>query len=367
MRCHELNPNRKFIQFNDLVIDNYEMLGSADLSGGFKMQSQSYSYGHGSYAPQKTRQHFSREQSLSLTLHLDYRKLQRDQRKFYKDYIRLNIIYSGKLWAIEGDQLIWTQAYVNDFSETYTMDRHTVSLDLSFVLYEGFWHKADTRKVFLQPYRACHFLDTLNFQESNECQECCSACHTPRLVPCPKCVSECQFLSAEYSLCHLKDQVAHDFYNHCGPSYQIIYNCEAGRKIWGDELMWGHKLCKVDTCKTVIAGQFYSDTVLDTKKVTITLTGTWIDPIITINKNSMQLLGHYTGVITITSEDEIFYLEKGTECCEGEVEINIDQLLPLEGNTFWFTIHHGMNSVLVENGGCCDMACVYIKEDRITI
>lgn len=138
--------NRKYIQFNDLVIDNYEMLQSADLSGGFKTGTTEYSFGHGSYANFKAKQQFSLEQSLSMTLKLDTRKLSCDQKKFYKDYVFMNIVKAGKLWAIEGEQLLWTNAFIKDFSESYSMERHVVNIDIDLVLYEGIWHKADTKK-----------------------------------------------------------------------------------------------------------------------------------------------------------------------------------------------------------------------------
>jgi len=83
---------RKYIQFNDLVIDNYDMLASANLSGGFKTSTIPYSFTHGSYAPLKGRQQFSTEQSLSMTLKLNTKKLSCDQRKFYKKYVQQNLI-----------------------------------------------------------------------------------------------------------------------------------------------------------------------------------------------------------------------------------------------------------------------------------
>ncbi|MHC5215192.1 hypothetical protein ACYSNR_00885 [Enterococcus sp. LJL128] len=355
---------RKYIQFNDLVIDNYDMLKSADLSGGFKSATIDYSFGHGSYAPFKSKQQFSKEQSLSLTLNLDTRKLSCDQVKYYKDYVFMNLMSAGKLWAIEGEQLLWTNAFIKDFSESYSIDKYTVSLDVDLILYEGIWHKADSRKVFLQPYSACDFADCLDFREVDECIDCCVACSLPAQKSCPRCICECDFLNAENSLCELKKEIASDFYKQCGDTYRIIYNCEAGSKIWGDEKMLGEKLCKSSVDDGTIAGQFYSNTNTDSENVTITIDGKVKDPIITINGNSMQILGEYEGLLTITSSGDIFYQEK---CCPEVFSIDVNNLKILDCSTFGFVIHQGMNSIIVNTNDCCGMVCVYVKVDSITI
>lgn len=354
---------RKYIQFNDLVIDNYEMLQSADLSGSFKTTTSEYSYGHGSYAVFKGRQHYSAEQSLSMSLKLDTRKLSCEQKRFYKDYVFLNIMKPGKLWAIEGEQLLWTNAYVLDFSEAYAVEKYSVNIDIDLVLYEGVWHKADPRKVFLQPYMACNFAECLDLREE-ECSDCCVSCIKPMNQPCGKCICECDFLSGDFSLCNLKKDIAHSFYGQCGDSYKIIYNCEAGKKIWGEEKMLGHKVCKEEACKSIIAGQFYSHTIVDTENVLITLVGSMKDPVITLNGNTMQIIGEYTGRLTLTASGEIYYLED--DCCQ-EVSIDINNLLIPEGSTFGFTVHQGTNGIIVETHTCCDMTCIYVKEDRLSI
>ncbi|MCB5951821.1 hypothetical protein LI951_07070 [Enterococcus sp. BWT-B8] len=355
---------RKYIQFNDLVIDNYDMLQSADLSGSFKATTADYSHGHGSYAVFKARQHLSAEQSLSMSLKLDTRKISCEQQKFYKDYIFLNILKPGKLWAIEGEQLLWTNAFVKDFSETYAMEKYSVTIDIDLVLYEGIWHKADPRKVFLQPYQACNFAECLDFREEDECTDCCVSCVKPMKQPCAKCLCECDFLSEEFSLCGLKKELTQHFYSQCGDSYKIIYNCEAGKKIWGEEKMLGHKICKLDNCKNIIAGQFYSHTLVDTENIIITLIGSMKDPLITLNGNTMQILGEYTGKLTLTASGEIYYLED--ECCK-EMVIDINNLIIPEGSTFGFIVHQGTNGIIVETNNCCDMTCIYVKEDNVTI
>jgi len=355
---------RKYVQFNDLVIDNYDMLASADLSGGFKTTTVPFSYTHGSYAPLKGRQQFATEQSLSMTLNLNTKKLTCDQRKFYKRYLQQNLLIAGRLWAVEGEQLLWTHAFVRDFSETYALERYVVHIDIDLVLYEGIWHKADPRKTFLQPYSVCNFEDIHHFPTPLEC-DCCLDC-LPTSDPCPSCLSDCEFLNADNSLCEIQEDVISAFYNQCGDSFRIIHNCEVGLDIWDDERMLGHKLCKEDLCNHLIAGEFYSDTLLDSRNVTITLIGTFENPEITINGNTMIILGEFDGRLTLNASGDMFY--EPDECCPSKNEsLPINRLQIPENNTFGFVVRNGMNQVLVETNNCCDPVCIFIKEERLTI
>lgn len=359
MRDCEINPSRKYIQFNDLVIDNYDMLESADRTYSTKSETMEYSFTHGSYVARKSRQQFLTEQVVTMTLNLDYQKLKRNQKEFYKEYIMLNILQHGRLWAIEGNELLWAFAFVQDIGEPYEIFRHTISMDLTFIIYEGVWHKADSKKVFLAPYDICNFADLEDFRIIAECLDCCVTCESVEQKPCPKCLSDCDWLTKENSLCEMKNEVVDDFYKQCGDTYRIIYNCEAGKKIWGNDML-GTKLCKKDYCDDVISGKFYSNTIVDSSKITIILTGKWQDPIITINGNRMQLEGDYDGIITIYSTGEVYYQED--ECCP-KIKLDLEKLKILD--KFMWLIHHGINTVFVE-GGCCSFACIYIKVDSLT-
>lgn len=357
-----MNLTRKYLQFNDLVIDSFDMLVSADLSSGFKTKGTEYSFGHGSYTPITSRQ-FSTEQELSMTLKLDTRKLSCEQVEYYKDFVLLNLSKPGRIWVIQGKQLLWAFAYVTDFGEAYTTERYSIEIDVDFVIYEGVWHKADVRKTFFKPYDLCNYLDCLDFHPADQCYDCCVECTKPGHDPCPTCVCECEHLSEEYSLCVMRDEVTKELHGRCGRNYKIIYNCEAGSRIWGSEKMLGQKICKQEVCDGIIAGQFYSDTLLDSSNVTITIVGKLKNPLITINGNALRVLGEYDGTLTIALGGEIYF---HTECCEAEL-VDIENIVIPDGSTFGFLVHHGNNSIVIETHDCCSMACAYIKVDSITI
>ncbi|MGM0175683.1 hypothetical protein [Enterococcus sp. DIV0800] len=364
LKCKSFNPTRKYLQLGDLVIDNYSMLKDAELSGSFKTTSHPYSFGHGSYRVQKRPNHFAEEGKMSMTLDIYYKKFSREQRAVFMDFLHYTISRPNKLWAIEGEQVLWTTAVVTDYSKPYQLKKDFVSIDLDLVLYEGIWHIADPRKVFLKPYDSCNFADCLDFRDSQECVDCCINCSTSPVNTCTKCNCECDYLTKEDSLCELRKEVANDFYNHCGDTYQLIYNCEAGGRLWGNNAMLGSKLCKEDSCYSIIAGQFYSPTILETDVVTITLKGVFKDPLIEINGNQMRIKGDYDGILTLTASGEVYY--QTSECCEADL-LPIEKLIIPKGHTFGFFVHQGKNRVFIETDNCCDMACVFIKTDNFTL
>ena len=355
-----MNLSRRYLQFNDLVIDGYKMLSDADLSGGFKTETQEYSHGHGSYAPFRSSQ-YSTEQEVSMTLNLNTKKLSCEQREYYKDFVNLSLSRIGRLWAIDGKQLLWAWAFVQDFSEAQSALRNTYAINVNFVIYEGVWHKADPKKTFLKPYDLCNYLDCHDFRIQEPCglNDCC-VCATPAKKECPTCACECEFLSKDDSLCNMRNEMYEELNKFCSKGYKFIYNCEAGKRIWSED---GERICKDDICKPIAAGQFYSDTILDTQGVTVTIDGVMHNPILTINKNSLKIMGDYEGILTILPSGEVYY---ETRCCE-VVKLDVEKTVIPHGSTLGFTVHHGNNGLILDTNNCCDMTCVFVKVDSITI
>ncbi len=100
--------------------------------------------------------------------------------------------------------------------------------------------------------------------------------------------------------------------------------------------------------------------MLDTDKVKLILDGKFQNPEIEINGNKMMILGEYDGILTLDSSWNLYFTADG--CCASE-EVDLDNLV-IE-DEFGFTVHHGMNRLVV-TGSCCKMACVYIDVDELT-
>lgn len=357
MKCYNLNPLKTYVQFNDLVIDNAEMLSSASLTQQTKTETQEYSYGHGSYAYFHKPQLFLTEGELSMTLNIDYRMFHNEDKRFIRDYIKLNLLKPGRLWAIEDNKLLWAWAYVTDFSEEYQKFKGILSVDVNLKLWEGVWHIADTKKTFLAPYSVCNMLDCEDFRDIQECISCCISCPTEEIY-CDSCLCDCGDLDKDSSLCVMGLKTLEEFMR-CGESYRIVYSCVKGKQLFDNELI-NKKICKKDYCLNVIAGKFYSNTILDSTCVNIILEGKFQDPVIEINGNKMQIMGDYEGILKLDSSGNIYFSE--SECCEME-EVDVENLII--PNDFGYTVHHGNNSLIV-TGVCCHMACAYIDVDEIT-
>lgn len=355
MRCKEFSPYKTLIQFNDLVFDSYDMISNAEIRIGTKQEGEEYQYGHGSYTNFLSDELFLDEQDLSITINFSYRRFSREDRKFIKDFLKMNLIRHGRLWAIEDNKLIWSYAYVTDYSEVYERYRGKFSVDVSFKLYEGIWHIADSKKTFLVPYTTCNFADCYDFRDINECLDCCLECNQGK-VDCPECFCNCD-VTKEDSFCMLSDDVLDKFLS-CGKSYRILYDCTRAKQFFGELL--GKKLCKEDICDGLLAGRFYSNTILNATEVVLHLEGNFHDPIIKINGNPMEITGDYNGYLKISSNWDVYFKED--LCCPWK-DVDIDNVVVTKD--FGFKVHHGENSVIVENA-CCPNACIYIDVDEIT-
>lgn len=360
MSCVTYNPIRTYVQYNDLVFSSADTIESASYRVSTKGDSHEYSFGHGSYDPEKAEYLFMTEGSLSLTINMNYRLFRKEDRKHIGDYMKLNLVKSGRIWAIQDDKLLWAYARPTEFSEVYEYFKDHYSMDVDFRLREGYWHIADLKNVFLVPYDNCNFTDDYDFREINECEDCCTSCPKDHEERCASCLDDCGNLCEQDSACSMSKEELNNFLK-CGKSYKIVYNCNRANQLFGEKTL-GTKICKKDICESVIAGKFYSDSVLPTTLVTVTLTGKWQDPIININGTKKMIKGDYDGRLTMYPNGDVTYLEGEDECCP-EIELDLDDIVLL--NDFSFTVHQGMNRITVE-GGCCEMACAYINVDSLT-
>lgn len=356
---------KKYLQFNDLVIDNYDMLGSANESVEFKTQNHSYSYGDGAYTAFKSDTAFAQPKSLAMTLNLNRRKLKCNEYNMYIEYVQSNLMKPGKLWAVQGEQLLYAYAYITSFAETYTTNQHSIAYDVNFILYEGVWHVANPLKVFLKPFDPCVFDDCNEYYHSDGCENYCPTCPTvPEQTKCPKCECECGYLTADNSFCSMKKEAVSAFYNTCNSSYRIMYNCKAAAKVFGDESLWGKQICSTNEHYSIISGRIYSGTVKNTENVTIRIVGNFKDPMIEFNGRTMIVKGSYNGMLVITPSGEV-YFTVGAECDMRYV--TPDNIVIPEGNDYGFVAHHGNNTLFIQNLNCNSRSCAYVDIGAVVV
>ena len=353
---------RRYLQFNDLVLDSYDMLANGSHEVEFKGDSQEYSFGHGSYRPIKSKYMFAREQQVSLSIRLVVVKLPCEYREFYKQFAVREVTKPGKLWAIVNNEIVWAFAVPTAYSENNSARKDEYYIELDLVLPEGVWHKADKQTTFLVPYNVCDFMDCKGFKKINPCEDmpldvdCCTVCQNSKSsISREDCSCCCDNLTIEMALCYHYDLQI--FYKECTPSYQFVTDCMKGEEFFG---LMGQKICTKDTCSNVIAGTFYAETEIPTNGYVITIKGDVHNAQLSINGNKNSIKGDYK-TLEIHSNGDVY-----ADGCDNPIDPE-NWNVPSEDDSYGWEIQPGLNHIIIDRGSCCGRSCVYIQIDNLTI
>lgn len=338
---------KKIIQYNNLVFSGFTIINEQDDEDAtFKTSEQEYSFGNGSYVMFKRDYGYVQAKKVGATATINMKKVPCDQRKYVHDFAMSELSRVGKIWAIENNTLLWANAYPTSISKAIQVNENEMQISVDFSLYEGVWHKADYYKTYLKPYDYCDYILDYNYRDRKGCD--CKPKHTDT------CDCECD-LPKENALCnHLKD--LQDFYT-CNSPYQIIEDCGLANKYFGR--VRGEQICS-DNCDGVIVGTLYSDTIIPTNDVRITIVGEMENPEIEINGNVNMYEGTYKGLV-IEPNGEAYELGDTENCA-----IDISNIVVGEYNNFGFEIRPRENKIIVRTGKQCK-ACVYIDVSALTI
>lgn len=396
---------RHYIQYNDLVFDYYDMISEDDYTDKFKYDSESYTFRHGDYVAHKYPYMLADAGSVSLTITLEMKKIPCEYRPYYMDFAKSELSKQGKLWAVENNRIIWAYAFVDEISYIHEVRKNTAQMDVSFVIPEGIWHKADLQKTFLVPYSSCDFMECMDYQTLQPCDfgNCCVCESEGEVILDDSTVigraivgtsrigqlmddsdrigtaiigyskiggnkeiiyyngrddKECDCcdcgLDKDMALCYHTGEMQ-SLYS-CHNDYKIVYDCVAAEKLFdhGEEHM-GQKLC---ACNGIIRGQFYSDTSIPTQGVKITIHGTLHDPMIVINDNANIIRGDFENLVIYP--DGSVYSGKCKDCLVSasswDVPSNMD---------YGWTVYPGNNRIVIYGGSCCGAICVYIEIDSL--
>ena len=373
--------DKRYLQFNDLVFDGYDMISDADEPIQYKGSSTAISYGHGSYRAFKNDYLYVSERQVNMTITLMLKKIPCDYRKFYAQFAEQELGKPGRLWAIKNNEILWAMAAVTNIRPVHTNRRYELVYDVELVVPGGVWHKADKLKTFVLPYDVCALMDCKGFEEydpcANTCIDCCDSCLEKKATEdmrdrCGCCCED--DLTEDMALCYHQHELQ-AFYG-CDTPYQLVYSCMAAEK-FSKERALGQKLCVSDICnQSVIAGRIYSNTDIPTENMTITLIGDMQNPRININGNVNAINGEYSGTLVITPSGDIYYTPCGKECCEPELlsPVMDDGETPRwvipSGMNYGWTLKPKLNSVIVELNACCSqcgLACVFLDHEGITL
>ena len=366
---------KRYLQFNDLVFDGYDMISDYDEPLQYKGSSTAYTYGHGSYRAYKSDYLYVSERQVNMTITLNLKKIPCEYRKFYVQFAEQELGKPGRLWAIKNGTIIWAFASVNNMRPVNNGKQNEVIWDVEFVIPGGVWHKADKAKTFVLPYDVCSLMDCKGFEEYDPCAsakgggDCCQSCEDNKIYKdlrdrCGCCCED--DLKADMALCYHQDMLQ-AFYG-CDTPFQLVYSCEVAEKFKSERAL-GQKLCVADKCdESVIAGRIYSDPDIPTENMRITLVGDMVNPWITINGNTNIIEGEYSGTLQIEPSGDVYYTPCNGECCEPDL-LDPDVWIVPSGNDYGWTLHPQLNSVIVRMNACCSqcgIACVYIDHEGIT-
>lgn len=363
--------SKRYLQFNNLVFDGYDMISSTDEQVTYKeADSQSYSFSHGSYMPYKNDFLYVSSGSVSMTLTFHMRKIPCEDRPWYLNFIDQELGRPGKLWAIKNGEVMWAYASVRSKHLITTNEAFKVEYDIEFTLPEGIWHKADKQKTFVLPYNVCTMMECKGFSEYNPCasssgSDCCEACAENRFWEDyqDRCFCCCvDTITADMALCyHQKELQA--FYG-CETPFQLVYDCLHAEKFSKNDYL-GQRLCVKDICDDpIITGRFYSDTDIPTQDVKVTIKGKMKNPWITINGNTNVIKGEYDGALIVEPNGDVYY--QANECCEPTLLDPSVWEIPCGADYGWW-VYPQWNSIKINLNDCCQGAsCVYVEADSIT-
>lgn len=345
---------RKYIQFNDLVFYSY-VTNSDDTKVDFDIVKHSYTFRNGDYAPLKRRTPRIESTSVGITMEFNVKHLPCDYRPFYRRFILEQLTKAGKLWAVQGDELLWAYAIPESYSEpTFNLVKNTIEIDIEFYLPQGVWHKADKQKTFIEDFDICAFMECLDYRVLNPCCDCGHCVDKPVKCCC------CDELERDEALCYNIDRLSDVYSKDCIPKFIIRYDCERAETLFTDSVnpYLGQRICR-DTDESIIAGQIYVEGGIPTTDYKIVLNGGGENIWININGNANYIKGEYDGPLIITSTGNVY------DGCGNLLDAEVYQVP--EGNVFGFTFYPGTNSVIIEPNKCCDMQCVYVEVDNLTV
>lgn len=360
---------RRYIQFNDLIFDSFDMISDWDGSLSFKGSSTAYSYGHGAYRPYKRNYLYVNERQVSMTITLLMDKLPCEFREFYGRFAMEELAKPGKLWCIKNGELLWAYASVDNISENFAKKNDRLVYNINFVIPGGIWYKADKQKTFLVPWNICDFMECMGYRKLQPCTgsatgDCCDICEDKKIAEREDCSCCCDDqITADMALCYHDD--LQSFYS-CFTEYRVVYDCNHAEKFNKDEFL-GQKLCVNDGCESaLITGQIYSETEIPTEDVTIIIKGKMKNPIIDINGNVNIIKGEYEGVLTIRSNGDVYYSNGLDSDCYCEELLDPSVWSVPSGNEYGWTIYPKNNRVIVNLNDCCQgRACLWIQHEAI--
>ena len=334
---------KKLVQFNELVFNHTVYIESPpEISTEFKNSQETFANNHGDYSPERCNGRKVQSQTFDLALNVDKRKFPCEDKNIVEQFVKANLYKKGRLWAVQGDLLIWAVAKVLSISEGYDEKRHFLTFNVSFYLEEGIWHIADSSSTYFDDYYQCEITECFDSLKRPLCS--CSLCNIG-LAPvkmCPPCHNK--------RMCDIPTDKLDSIIGNCGNNKKINYSC-------CDQTPTASAYSEYNSSTAYL--EFDGQTAYETDDVVLEICGEFTDLVIDWNCKKSIIEGNNKGKTIVNAglvKNECDYLDISkfhgvcsTTCNEAEGCDNNPMALETvgggEGIVHW-TVNSGKNTVL---------------------
>lgn len=356
---------KKLVQFNELVFNHTVNIKEvANMTTKFKDSKQEYAYGHGDYMPQRCGERKLASKTVDVEMVVDQKKFNCEDRDYIDEFVKMNFGKVGRLWAVQGDILLWTIARVEEFTEGYEEKLGYLTYDVTFYQPEGVWHIADATATYLHDYSLCDVLECYDRLDRKQCE--CSYCNIGAVTE-SWCKDDCDGTP----LCQIPKGDLKDQIGKCGNMKRIQFSCRNQQPSAETKSAYDSSTAYVE---------FDNATLYPTDDVVIEICGEFKDLVIEWNGEKSIIEGHYKGDTLINGglvKNECKFLDFGkfhsicshedcpaNTCEKPFTEIGVN---PATGNLVQFKAKAGTNNVVFYNLDENDVQEIKIWVDGIAI
>ncbi|MGM0341669.1 hypothetical protein [Enterococcus sp. AZ007] len=336
---------KKLVQFNELVFNHTAYVDQQpDIAIEFKNSSSSFANAHGDYSPERCGPRKVNSKQFDVTVMVDKNKFPCEDREVIEQFVLDNFFSVGRLWAIQGDILLWSLAKVLTVSEGYDEKRGYLSFTVTFYLSEGIWHIADGTATYFDDYHQCDVTDCYAALERELCDCCLCNIGLAPVKRCLPCHGE--------RLCDIPKDKLSEVIGNCGNNKKISYSC-------CDQVATAEAQSEYGDNTAFL--QFDGHTLYETEDVVLEICGTFTDLGITWNGQQSILEGTYTGETVINAglvKNNCEYLAiskfhgdcvNNADCTDRDCKEDIPRI-GLTGSSSGivsWTVKKGMNTVII--------------------
>lgn len=336
---------KRLVQFNELVFNHTAYIDEKpEIQTEFKNSIISFANAHGDYSPERCASRKVMSKRFDVTFLVDKTRFPCEQREVIEQFVQDNLYKVGRLWAVQGDNLLWALAKVLSISEGYEEKRKLLSYNATFYLPEGIWHLADETSTYINDYHQCDITQCYEYLERELCSCClCNVALAPVRF-CPPCDGE--------ALCEIPKNKLSEVIGNCGNDKKISYSC-CNQK--------GTALTYSKYGETTALLQFDGKTLYETEDVVLEVCGTFTNLGINWNGRQSIIEGTYTGDTIVSGgivKNNCKYLDiekfynvcvNTADCTDRECSSNHPKIgvSGSEGGIVSWTVKKGSNSIIL--------------------